>query len=32
MGYKIKDEEEMDKQPVVSVRTTKTKTKGKVNK
>jgi hypothetical protein len=25
MGYKIKDEEEMDKQPVVSVRTTKTK-------
>ncbi len=30
MGYKIKDEEEMDKQPVVSVRTTKTKTKGKV--
>jgi len=32
MGYKIKDEEEMDKQPAVSVRTTKTKTKGKVNK
>ena len=25
MGYKVKDEEEMDKQPVVSVRTTKTK-------
>lgn len=29
MGYKVKDEEEMDKLPVVSVRTTKTKTKTK---
>lgn len=29
IGYKIKDEDEMDKQPVVSVQTTKTKTKTK---